>query len=219
MPRQAATFEDERPRRRRLNAAARRDALLLAATDVFAAHGYEAASTKLIARAGGISEALIYGHFDSKEALYVAVLETQTRELLEHLAAATAEDGPDDGTLFRLGIEAILTFAEARPAAWRLLFSDASSGSIVADAQRRAQAATTNAIARLLAERCDFRLPADLAPDVATQAMSVLLTGALGGLAGWWHTHPDVERDQLVGLTMDVVWTGLDRLRRPPGDG
>lgn len=60
-----------RERRRELT----REALLEAATDVFAAKGYEAASLEEIAAAAGFTRGAIYGNFTGKEDLYIAVSE------------------------------------------------------------------------------------------------------------------------------------------------
>jgi len=60
---------------RRLAHADRRSSILEAATTAFAARGYDGARTLEIAQAAEVSEALLYRHFPSKEALYAAVLE------------------------------------------------------------------------------------------------------------------------------------------------
>ena len=49
-------------------------ALLRAALALFAAHGYEGTSVRAIARAVGLSESVLYAHFDSKRAIFEAVL-------------------------------------------------------------------------------------------------------------------------------------------------
>lgn len=45
-----------------------------AALNLFAAHGYEGTSVRAIARAVGLSESVLYAHFDSKRAIFEAVL-------------------------------------------------------------------------------------------------------------------------------------------------
>ena len=60
---------------RRLAHADRRSSILEVATTAFAARGYDGARTLEIAQAAGVSEALLYRHFPSKEALYETVLE------------------------------------------------------------------------------------------------------------------------------------------------
>jgi AcrR family transcriptional regulator len=51
-----------------------REALLDAAMDIFAAQGYAGATVDEIAQAAGMSKAGFYWHFDSKEAIFAAVV-------------------------------------------------------------------------------------------------------------------------------------------------
>ena len=55
---------------RKLPATDRKEAIVVAATPVFARLGRAGATTKIIARAAGVSEALLYRHFPAKDALY-----------------------------------------------------------------------------------------------------------------------------------------------------
>jgi AcrR family transcriptional regulator len=57
-------------RSKRLPATDRKDAIIAAATPVFARLGRTGATTKIIAQAAGVSEALLYKHFPAKDALY-----------------------------------------------------------------------------------------------------------------------------------------------------
>jgi AcrR family transcriptional regulator len=52
-----------------------RDALILAALDLFGRSGYDATSTRAIAQAAGVNQALIGYHFGCKRGLYLAVFE------------------------------------------------------------------------------------------------------------------------------------------------
>ena len=58
----------------RLSSAGRRASIIAAARAVFARHGLEGARTQQIARAAGVSEALLFRHFPTKTHLYRAVL-------------------------------------------------------------------------------------------------------------------------------------------------
>jgi AcrR family transcriptional regulator len=60
---------------RRLSAEARREAIVEAVRDVFAQKGFDGTTTRDLAKAAGVSEALLYKHFPSKESLYAAMLE------------------------------------------------------------------------------------------------------------------------------------------------
>ncbi len=67
-------------KRTRLPAKERRSIILENARAIFAQCGYEAARTQDIARQSGVSEALMYRHFPSKEVLYRAVLREVIRD-------------------------------------------------------------------------------------------------------------------------------------------
>jgi AcrR family transcriptional regulator len=69
---------------------ATRDALLDAATLVFAREGFGPANLREIAQAAGSNAALIGYHFGSKEGLYVAVFERMTGEIRQSLGPAIA---------------------------------------------------------------------------------------------------------------------------------
>jgi AcrR family transcriptional regulator len=58
----------------RLTADQRRHAIVEAATKVFAENGFHGTTTRELARAAGVSEALLYKHFPSKESLFDAIL-------------------------------------------------------------------------------------------------------------------------------------------------
>ncbi|MBP2297650.1 TetR/AcrR family transcriptional regulator [Azospirillum picis] len=58
---------------RRLDSSARRRAILDAALPLFARKGFAATTTKEIAQAAGVSEALIFKHFPTKASLYEAI--------------------------------------------------------------------------------------------------------------------------------------------------
>lgn len=80
----------------RLKGDERREKILRTATEVFSIHGFHGSSMRLLARAAGISEAMIYNHFPSKEVLYDAILEKRL-ETTRHLYFPTqaAEAGQD----------------------------------------------------------------------------------------------------------------------------
>ena len=65
----------EQPRKR-IPAEERRSAILTAAIPVFAANGYERATTREIARAAGVAEGTLYRHFAGKRELLTAVMQS-----------------------------------------------------------------------------------------------------------------------------------------------
>ena len=59
----------------RLPSKERRLAIVTAVKGTFAAKGFDGTTTRELARAAGVSEALLYKHFPSKESLYLAMLD------------------------------------------------------------------------------------------------------------------------------------------------
>src|ERR1043165_3023590 len=57
----------------RLTAEARREAIVDAVRDVFAEKGFDGTTTRELADAAGVSEALLFKHFPNKEALFTAM--------------------------------------------------------------------------------------------------------------------------------------------------
>ena len=78
---------------KRLAAAERREAILDAAVEEFATHGYEAATTAAIAGRAGISQPYVFRFFPRKKDLYIAVIERATSRILTGWEAAVPEPG------------------------------------------------------------------------------------------------------------------------------
>jgi TetR/AcrR family transcriptional regulator len=66
----------------RMTAAERREAILDAAVEEIAAHGYAGATTAHVARRAGISQPYVFRFFATKKELYIAVLDRCTDRLL-----------------------------------------------------------------------------------------------------------------------------------------
>lgn len=62
-------------RRVKMDSDKRRDMIIRAVRCVFAEKGFRGATTRELARAAGVSEALLFKHFPDKEAIYTAMLE------------------------------------------------------------------------------------------------------------------------------------------------
>ncbi|KXK06555.1 MAG: transcriptional regulator [Acidobacteria bacterium OLB17] len=61
----------------RMSGDERRLVILQAAVELFSQHGFKGATTKEIAKASGVSEAMLFRHFENKDALYQAIIETK----------------------------------------------------------------------------------------------------------------------------------------------
>jgi TetR/AcrR family transcriptional regulator len=89
----------------RLSSVDRRRQLIEAAMDLFSRKGFAGTTTKEIALAAGVSEAIIFRHFATKRDLYTAIIEhnihsAECREVLAGVEACMKRR--DDEGLFRL---------------------------------------------------------------------------------------------------------------------
>jgi TetR/AcrR family transcriptional regulator len=109
----------------------RREQLIRVAIGLFAQKGFNGTTTKEIATAAGVTEALIFRHFPNKDALYEAIL---FWKLEEADAAGWFEkmrgfaDRRDDEGLVRTLIGAVLEFHRRRPEFQRLMLYSGLEG-------------------------------------------------------------------------------------------
>src|SRR5919198_574733 len=124
--------------RKRLPRAEREDRMLDAAEAVFGKHGFQAASMDEIARKSGITKALLYQYFGSKEGLYEACLERGRARLFDELErVAEAASSPLDR--LRGVVTAYFDYIdEHRADAW-LLYGDASMEAVNEMRRRNAE--------------------------------------------------------------------------------
>jgi AcrR family transcriptional regulator len=100
-----------------------RQAIVKAARDAFAEHGFAAASTTVIAADAGVTRGALYHHFADKTELFRAVFLEIEHELNETVVGAALAQ-TDSLSAFVAGCGAVLDFA-ARPDYQRIVVVDA----------------------------------------------------------------------------------------------
>jgi AcrR family transcriptional regulator len=163
-----------------------RDEILKAATDLFAIRGFHETSMAEVARSAGVSKALIFWHFKSKEELFVAVL----GKLLEPYVIDFAEEAgmlDEKAQLLKL-IESYLSFVRENASSIRFFVAqilrdertkDSLSNQVLTlfDSYR---SLVTDLIARAQAKGiCLCRSPAPAASGFLLAALNGLLLGHL----------------------------------------
>jgi AcrR family transcriptional regulator len=199
--------------RKRLTGEERREAILHSALAVIAQRGYHSSSIDDIAREAGVSKALIYEHFASKQDLYAELLEMHAGKLFSALAEAIAEAGRSASARLAVGFDAFYGFVEEHRVAWRLLFREATDPEAVVMLDR-ITAEVTAFVAGVIREDPGSRRAADDASsrEHGVQVVAQLLVGAVQSLANWWADHQELPRERIVEMTMDFAWLGLQRL-------
>jgi TetR/AcrR family transcriptional regulator len=119
----------------RMPAEDRRRQLLEVAIDLFSEKGFAATTTKEIAAAAGVTEAIIFRHFATKQDLYKAILDYRASLSSADTWLADAQvfmDADDDEGLIRFLVERIISFDREETRFARLLVYAALDGHEIA---------------------------------------------------------------------------------------
>lgn len=193
----SATAEPGRAaRRRRLTADERRGDIVDAALAVFATTSYARATTAGIAREAGVSEPILYRHFPSKRALYIACLDASWERLHAAWLAALDAAGPDDwlGATSTATIALVDRGTVIPPTLWLQAFAEAGDDPEIREAVRSV-VADVHAVVRTTLESLQRAGVVHAARDAEAEAWIVVsgmlmqtFAARVGGLAG-----PDVR--------------------------
>lgn len=116
----------------RTSANQRQASLINAAASLFAANGFTGTTTKRIANAAGVSEALLFKYFPTKHALYTAILEEKAQYSGLREAVEEAAKQQDDVRLFTV-LANYRIRKGADPTLFRLLLFSALEGHKMSD--------------------------------------------------------------------------------------
>jgi AcrR family transcriptional regulator len=190
----------------RLSAGERRQRLIDASIELFADYGYEATSVDDIAKRAGITKPVVYDHFSSKEAIFIAALELIRNGLLARGAKVIANETEPSSRLLA-GIHVFFDFIEETPKSARLLIMGSKGAPSIIEACKRVQAHATSGIARLMKpSRPGWR-------SSKKNERTLLLTAefvkkGMHGLGEWWMDHPDVPRKEVEDVLAAVLRNG-----------
>ncbi len=119
----------------RLSAGQRREQLIQVAVDLFSRKGFKGTTTREIAAAAGVTEAIIFRHFATKEQLYTAIIDQRlnTPDAAAWIAGLRAAmDRDDDEAVVRELINAIISAHKTDPKFERLMLYAALEGNKIA---------------------------------------------------------------------------------------
>jgi AcrR family transcriptional regulator len=189
------------PRQKRLPPDSRRALIDEAAARLFAEHGYAGTRLDDVAAAAHVTKPVLYRHYDSKKALYLALL-AKHRDLLPRFVDPPVGDEPFNARLPEL-LDAWFTYVQDQPFAWHMIFSDTSGDADIQAFRRETQAAARALLAKVLQAQPELSIPKrELEP------MAELLRSAMVGVTLWWLDNPEIPRRVIVDLVART-WRGL----------
>jgi AcrR family transcriptional regulator len=190
----------------RLPAPARREQILDVSVQVFARNGFHSTSMNDVAEAAGVTKPVLYQHFDSKQDLYLALLEEAGLRLRNAVAkgVASASNGKQ---MTEMGFKAYFRWVAEDHDAFLLLFgSRANRDEESTVAIRRITAEAAAAIAPLIA--------ADIAPD-HQRTLAHGLVGLAEGATRHLIERGDTFDPEVLGQQVaDLAWAGLRAVHR-----
>jgi len=199
------------PRRTRLTAEQRRESILDAATEVFAAAGYRAGKVSDVAARIGVSEPVIFQNFGSKEALYAAVLARVADGIRGELEAQAGRHGSAAEVLAHV-LSPSRASGRHGPGAHGMLFGDAAT--LLADpglpepARRTARSLAGHLADLVRRGQADGSIRSDADPEAAAWMLLSVLS------ARPWRTAVMPGPGRLEGDVADLALQAL----APPGE-
>jgi AcrR family transcriptional regulator len=186
-----------RPSYRRLDVDERRRQLLERGAELFTSHPYEQLSMSKIAAEVGISKALLYHYFPSKQAYFEETLSAWAEQLRER-----TEPDPDLPPVEQLkgSLDAFLALVAENAVAYKNLMQSAAG---VAEIRKLIEEVRTQTAQRILES-----LYAQEPPPKARTAVSGWLWFMDGACLNWIE-HRDIEREELRDLLLGVLMGAL----------
>ncbi|UVI37605.1 TetR/AcrR family transcriptional regulator [Brevibacterium spongiae] len=179
----------------------RRNQLVAVARSVFATRGYRTTSMDMIAEAAGVSKPVLYQHFDSKQDLYLALIDSSAAHLDSRLAEAL-ESTDDPEEQIRATYRAYFDFVVSHREEFVIIFN---SDVYETKAEQRLRALRESAASRVVAALQNY---ARLSDDEARLLCRALI-GTAEVVVKQLDSQHGVDVDSAVSLLTQMSWGGL----------
>ena len=194
-----------------MTAAARREVIEAAATELFAQRGYHGAAMEEIAQRSGVSVPVVYEHFASKKDLHRRLLEGHFSELRALWREQLRHEGAPRERVPQM-LDAWFGYVQEHPYAWRMLFADTTGDPEIQALHREIAAQSRALLVPLLAGQPGSASIAESAQLESLDMLWEVLRAVLQGLALWWYDHQQVARERIVATAMNALWIGYERV-------
>lgn len=176
--------------------AERQATILSAAGALFARNGYAGTRLDDVAAAAGVTKPILYRHFESKQALYLALLAKHEHDLPTFFAVVSDElAGLSGEELARAILAHWLDYVRENSHAWLMLFRDSSGDAEIQAFRLQVGARAREVMAAFVASQAGDRLPPGQVEPTAE-----LLRSGLAGLALWWIDNPAAPKDDVLDV-------------------
>jgi AcrR family transcriptional regulator len=203
---------DQALERRRLPRVEREAKMLDAAEAAFGASGFAGASMDAIAAASGITKALLYQYFGSKQGLYEACIERARRAMFDDLTARVQATHNDPTAQLHAFVDGYFAYLDVHRERWWTLYGDASGPAINDMRERNAEAIA--ALVAMTAREGGRELE-----PISLQVVGHALVGCGEQVGRWWLEHPDTPRAEVVDRFLAVAQGAIAAVQRRDDTG
>jgi AcrR family transcriptional regulator len=198
-------------RRRRLRAEERRKSILNAANLVFGQRGYDTVRIDDVASAAGISKALIYEHFRSKQELYGELMNRAALEMLDRIVAAGSAPGAMGAARLERGATAGFSFVTDKPEGFQMFVRDVTDPEVA-----KQQAALRRGAVAAMVGLMEMEPPQTRAgmERRSLEQLAEMLVGGFYALGDWWLRNRDADVSEMISMMISFMWLGLGRMQQ-----
>lgn len=175
---------------------------MVVALEAFGTHGYHDTSMNQVAEAAGITKPVVYQHFDSKHALYLALL-VDIGDRLRTAIATALHNAESPREFVEAGFSAFFEFFGEQPHAFTVLFGDGvrNDSDFLAELEKVEESIVENIIEVLHA------------PDLPDDNQRILAHGIVGlseGIGRYWLERGfDLAPETLAAQATEMTYYGL----------
>lgn len=148
-----------------------------------------------IVSACGVTKPILYRHFESKKALYLALLATLRERLLTEIVPNIDPSLPL-AERFQAMTDGWFVYVEENPDAWKLLFRDAAGDAEIRAFQEQQHEKARDVVAAVIESIGDSSIPAE-----EIEPLAEFLRSALTRTGLWWLDRRDIPRSVMVAST------------------
>jgi AcrR family transcriptional regulator len=173
---------------------------------LFAAHGYTGTSITMIAEACGVSKALMYHYYSSKDAVLFDLLSDHLQHLVAVVEAASRSDGDGKERLFAIAAALLEAYrgadAEHQVQIASLKLLPAAQQEILKEIERRLVALVSNALVAAIPSLAEKRH--------LLKPLTMSMFGMLNWHYLWFREGKGITRDNYARMVTALILSGAD---------
>jgi AcrR family transcriptional regulator len=193
--------------RRRMRGPERKAQLLKVARKVFGTNGFHGVSMDDVAKEAGVTKPILYDHFDSKEALYLALLDADAQSLEEKIREALAAPTGNRERI-RASFQAYFDFVDEHAEGFRLMMQETvGTDDVFRSNVGKVRDHIMSEVSDLIVRESQGRLDRQEADDVALALVGMVETAARRDPGG-----AKERRTRTVDTLVRLAWRGITAL-------